>query len=296
MSGIINKLQLIYNRIKKLLLYITKGEWITKTEISVENYIKGKIPGTVRISIGIFILAMIIIGLLTILTKGYKRGFGQGILIESFGMLLDLFVIAIIVLWLNEWRDKKLKLEIEIKRYHEEINDYRHWQSDEAKYRIMGNIRRLNKNGISKIDLSFCYLKGVTLLNTQLMESTLRHVNLQNAHLILFSNLERANCLWADLRRASLFHVNIQGANLMCARFQEADLTGSNLHGANFRYADLQGANLSRANLQGAINLTVEQLSNVKTLYEAKLDSDLMEQIEENYPHLLEQLEEEEPF
>jgi hypothetical protein len=42
------------------------------------------------------------------------------------------------------------------------------------------------------------------------------------------------------------------------------------------------------ANLEGAKNLTVEQLSTVKTLYDAHLDPPLLEQIRRRYPHLLE--------
>jgi len=33
---------------------------------------------------------------------------------------------------------------------------------------------------------------------------------------------------------------------------------------------------------------SIEQLSKVKTLYEANLDSELMEQMKKKYPHLLE--------
>ena len=35
-------------------------------------------------------------------------------------------------------------------------------------------------------------------------------------------------------------------------------------------------------------NLTIEQLSKVKTLYEAELDSTLLQQIKKEYSHLLE--------
>ena len=35
-----------------------------------------------------------------------------------------------------------------IKRWQEEIDDFRGWNSEEAKFRIVGNIKRLNRNGI----------------------------------------------------------------------------------------------------------------------------------------------------
>ena len=66
------------------------------------------------------------------------------------------------------------------------------------------------------------------------------------------------------------------------------DLKGCNLEKANLQGANLWGANLSGANLEGA-NLTLRELSKVKTLYKAKLDPLLMEQVKANYPHLLEE-------
>jgi hypothetical protein len=50
----------------------------------------------------------------------------------------------------------------------------------------------------------------------------------------------------------------------------------------------LEGADLSGANLTEGRNLTIRQLSTVKSLCEAVLDPPLKEQIERQYPHLLE--------
>ena len=47
------------------------------------------------------------------------------------------------------------------------------------------------------------------------------------------------------------------------------------------------------ADLTGAENLTIQQLSKVKTLYKAKLDPELMEQVKKCCPHLLEEPKEE---
>lgn len=272
MSVIINKLQLIFNRIKKLFLYITKGDWITKIEIAVKNYIKGKIPGTVRISIRIFILAMIFIILLTILTKGYKRSFGQGILIESFGMLFDLFVIAIIVLWLNERRDKKLKRELAIERYNEEIDDYRKWPSEEATYRIVGLIRRLNKLDFTEIDLSYCYLKNANLENVQLQGARIYNANLQSA----------------DISNANLQNVCFDKANLKKANFDRANLQGAylfaNIKGASFKWADLRN-----------ISIHPSFFSIVYSLFGSQLDDDIRDVINHEYPDLLKKPEVELP-
>ena len=80
---------------------------------------------------------------------------------------------------------------------------------------------------------------------------------------------------------------------LIEANLQRAILVGANLRGANLERANLQTVNLWRVNLEGANLwgvhvLTIEQLSKVKSLYDAKLDPVLMAQVKEKYPHLLE--------
>lgn len=106
-------------------------------------------------------------------------------------------------------------------------------------------------------------------------------------------DLSKGWFLEIDLQNANLQSANLQSAKFWGGDLRFADLSGADLSGADLRFADLRGADLKFANLQnakfwGARNLTIEQLSKVYTLYEAELDSELMEQIKKNYPHLLE--------
>lgn len=120
---------------------------------------------------------------------------------------------------------------------------------------------------------------------------SLRYINAYRAFLVN-ADLQGANLQNADLREAKLQgaflgKANLQKADLSYANLQKADLSGAKLQGADLSGAKLQGANLSGADLRGVKNLTVERLSKAKTLYEAKLDPDLWELIEEHYGHLL---------
>ncbi|MGP8322045.1 MAG: pentapeptide repeat-containing protein [Methanosarcinaceae archaeon] len=90
----------------------------------------------------------------------------------------------------------------------------------------------------------------------------------------------------ADLREANFVGANLQAANLEGANLQKADLGMSNLLGTNLKAAKLMGANLRRV-----ANLTIEQLSEVETLFMAKIDSELENNICQKYPHLLEKPE-----
>ena len=69
---------------------------------------------------------------------------------------------------------------------------------------------------------------------------------------------------------------------------ERKDLQGANLQGANLQGANLYGADLQEANLIGAHHLSLEQLSKVKTLYNAKLDEELLITLKEKYPALFE--------
>jgi uncharacterized protein YjbI with pentapeptide repeats len=63
----------------------------------------------------------------------------------------------------------------------------------------------------------------------------------------------------------------------------DANLSRADLIDASLSLADLSGANLTQVE-----NLSIKQLSEARTLYKAKLDPELMEQVKDKYPHLLE--------
>jgi uncharacterized protein YjbI with pentapeptide repeats len=71
------------------------------------------------------------------------------------------------------------------------------------------------------------------------------------------------------------------------------NLQGVNLQHANLGHSYFDEADLTDANLIEAKNISVEQLSEAKTLYNAKLDGELMEQVKKCCPHLSERSKEE---
>ena len=150
-------------------------------------------------------------------------------------------------------------------------------------------------------DLDRAMLKRANLVEANLQDATLTDADLEDANLsaaklqgatLSSANLQGAGIVDAWLQKAKLVDANLQGATLVNAILQEADLLRANLLRANLQKADLRRANLQNAclmgaNLSGAKNLTVEQLSNVSTLFTAILDGPDMQQIEKKYPNLL---------
>lgn len=250
-----------------------------------------------------FVFASAVVIGLTLFKYGYDGDFYKNILVEAHGMLLDILVIGIFIFALHKLGEKRL----DNKRYHDEIDDFKFWESEEAKFRIIGDIKRLNRNDITEIDLSYCYLKNAELGGVQLQGADLLKINLQGATLfgsnlqqtdlgfanlketnLGQANLQEADLSKADIQKAVLVEANLQGADLTDAFLQEANLAGANLEKTNLLGANLKGAELLYAKMQTSLHLGIEQLTQAKTLYNAKLNQMHIEIIKKDFPHLLE--------
>jgi len=96
------------------------------------------------------------------------------------------------------------------------------------------------------------------------------------------ARLEGANLKHAILKLANLRNAHLQGANCLNTTFRTAMLEG-----ADFRDAYLQGADLSYAKLMGAKNLRVDQICKARTLYNAKADAGLLNEVRSTCPKVL---------
>jgi hypothetical protein len=146
---------------------------------------------------------------------------------------------------------------------------------------VLGRRTRTFRQGESEeLNLGDTDLRGATLTGAQLQGAILINAQLQRADLT-GAQLQRAHLSFAELEGANLPNAQLQGADLAGAQLQGAILINAQLQKANLTGAQLEGANLSFAQLEGVEGLTVEQLSTVKTLYQARLDPPLQEQIQQ---------------
>src|SRR5690242_16563385 len=228
--------------------------------------------------------------------------FIQQILAEAHGMIFDIAVIGILIFWLNQNGEFRQR----IRTYKDEIDDFRLWESEEAAFRTVGNIKRLNRHKIHEINLVNCYLartnlnyvnlSGSNLNSSNVSQSSLIESNLENARLnqtnMENSNLNQANlqgayASGANFKDSFLIKSNFDGAFLIKANFSNAFLMEANLQNCYLMGADFENASLYKADLRGAKGLTVEQLAKVKTLYLARFDDEILEQIKTNLPELV---------
>ncbi|MFN0048366.1 MAG: pentapeptide repeat-containing protein [Cytophagales bacterium] len=236
--------------------------------------------------------------------NGHVNYFYENLLVEAHGMIFDLLVIGILLVWLNKVGEKRLR----VRRYQEEIDDFRHWINDEASFRIAGDVKRLNKDGLFTIDLYNCHLKNVNLNYVNLTGSNMNYVNLEDSSLqnSILTNvrLNQANLQNVKLQGAKLKNAQLSGANLQFSTPIKADLSGANLIKAKLKGAvmidciltdsmvagaDFTDANLFKTDFRGAKGLTAEQLSKARSIHMALIDPEIEEKIKELAPHLFTQ-------
>jgi BTB/POZ domain-containing protein KCTD9 len=251
------------------------------------------------------VLIIVAILVVSLSLKYYIRDFDtfiQQVLAEAHGMIFDIAVIGILLFWLNKNGETRQR----IRTYKDEIDDFRLWESEEAAFRTVGNIKRLNRHKIHEINLVNCHLPrtnlnyanltGSNLNSANVSQSSLIEANLENARLnqtnfensnLNQANLKSAYASGANFKDAFLIKSQFENAFLIKANFNNAFLMEANLQNCYLMGADFENASLYKADLRGAKGLSVEQLSKVKTLYLAKFDDEILEQIKTNLPELV---------
>ena len=224
------------------------------------------------------------------------------ILAEAHGMIFDIAVIGILLFWLNQNGYTRQR----IRTYRDEIDDFRLWESEEAAFRTVGNIKRLNRHRIHEINLVNCYMARTNLNYVNLGASNMNSANFSNSSLIETNlentrlnqtNFENSNLNQASLKNAYASGANFKDAFLIKAQFENAFLIKTSFKNAFLMEANLQhsylmgaafeNASLYKADLRGAKGLTIEQLTKAKTLYLAKFDDEILEQVKANIPELV---------
>ncbi len=224
------------------------------------------------------------------------------VLAEAHGMIFDILIIGILIFWLNKTGEKRSR----IRTYKDEIDDFRLWESEEAAFRTVGNIKRLNRHKLYNINLAHSYLVKTNLNYVKLIGANLNYANLFNSAMIDVdlenarlnqtnfencnmnqSNFSKAYANGAIFKDAYLIKANFEKAFLIKADFNNAFLMEANLQGAYLTGADFTNANLYKADLRGARGLSIEAMANARTLYLAKFDDEVAQTMLQDFPELV---------
>lgn len=250
----------------------------------------------------LIVITILVVGLSLPYYMNEFDAFIPQILAEAHGMIFDIAIIGILIFWLNHNGEIRRR----IRTYKDEIDDFRLWESEEAAFRTVGNIKRLNRHKIHEINLVNCHLPRTNLNYVNLAGSNINSANISQSSLIEVvmenarlnqtnfenSNLNQANlkgayASGANFRDAFLIKANFENAFLIKATFNNAFLMEANLRNCYLMGADFENVSLYKADLRGAKGLTVEQLSKVKTLYLARFDDEILSQLKASVPELV---------
>ena len=238
------------------------------------------------------VIAVIIFSVSTLIAYEFffhnKRELLVQMIAESFGIVLDIGVLGILMIWITKANDKKRKINDALK----EIDDLRFWGSDKkggaevgksvyidqrleyaeatlknwqisyAALKIVRNIKTLAKAGFQPIDLNHCQVPSSNLSGIDLFSSNLDMINMSGC------NLSKTNmdCMTAcsgsfkdaDLSFASLRNSKANGADFRNSVLLNVDCSYGNFINTSFAGARIQNAlfinaNLLAADFEGAI-------------------------------------------
>ncbi|MBT8363334.1 MAG: pentapeptide repeat-containing protein [Deltaproteobacteria bacterium] len=143
----------------------------------------------------------------------------------------------------------------------------------------------LKKTNLRYADMYQAFVVKANLRNSELRGARLREADFRNA------DLRGANLNGADLRQGNFQRADFREAKLTEVNLGDADLRGAQLGFADLKEADLfdaklAGADLRCADLLDVKNLSIEDLQTVKTLYRAKMDEVVRQQMQINHKEL----------
>lgn len=213
------------------------------------NILKSPKPWIPFIWIFVIVFAIIVFLGIFLFGIGNNKFDWTGIYTEVIGMLLDIIFLGIFWAILEHLRSEKL----EIKKYLDEIDDYRNWESEEAMHKTVGNIRRLSKINFTNVDLTYCYLKNAELWNLKIT-----------------NDATGANFSNAKLAGAELCNINLSHATFEKSHLYKAKLNGSDLAFTNFK-----GTNLTDVDFRGCLNIDKAYFHGAMFIWEAKFDESI---------------------
>jgi uncharacterized protein YjbI with pentapeptide repeats len=164
--------------------------------------------------------------------------FYKGIYFAAWGAFLDILLVAVILVVFDGIRRRRQN----INRYIEEIDDYKKLDSEEARLRIAGNIRRLARLGKTSIDFS-----GIILRNFSFYSQDIEC--LRGATFSMGLRIDRMSKNSTELEGVDFSHIDCRGV-VFSRSFDKVSafgLIGKNLHfvSANLADASFEGAKLS---------------------------------------------------
>lgn len=266
---------------------------------------------TAILVVGIFGLSLIALGLSwgflsnnifpNTIVGIYKKSFWENLVISLHGVLIDLILVAILILWLDHRRTKRASNQ----QFKEDLEDYALLDFDEINLKKLGHLKRLNFNKVYSVNVQNlvinrmhakgllfhdCKMIGLKLSNGRLESSRFSSVRMRSCNFekTEMKATEFIDCILLKSKFAfsTLKGVSFEKSILERCDFSDADLQSTILKSCNLTGATFANANLNRANLMNAVGVDVEELSKAKSLDYIQIEVDILEKLKDIRPDM----------
>jgi len=221
----------------------------------------------------------------------YNRDFWENFLVEMHGIVFELSIIGVLILWLDS---KRSKLG-EITRLREDLNDYSTLDFPEINVKKLGHIKRLNEHNIKNIDVQNLILNklkvkgiiaegakliGLKIVAGSIVSSNFKSMKMRSSNFqestIKNTTFESCDLLKSKFNESICKGVDFSNSSLERADFTASDLQSSIFNGCDVREAKFDGANLKHVSFHNAKHLTSELLLKAKNLDYVKVSDEIM--------------------
>lgn len=228
----------------------------------------------------VFLACAVVIFTIKVTTYHLADDFWKGVIVEATGMLLDILVIGVLLLWLGDRYRQADERRKRIEEFNNDIDDYAQVGTSEARSVVERRINRLNCMGIAPESLKGAILEGADLRGANLSGTDLSFAQLKNVKLSKVI-LKNANLMAATIEDSNLRNADLTEANLRGATIRKVDLTG-----AIFKKTKLRDSKFDNVSLKANKSLSKDQLCQARSLREIDAD-EWVESIQQQCPDIV---------
>lgn len=206
----------------------------------------------VGVQVGAVVLVAAILGVaLWVVSQPYDAwsDIAKGIYIEATGLLMDVLVVGVIIGVITRRFERKLRTQ----NQEELIEDFKKWESQEARHQIAGAIRRLNSLGKTSIDFAGIRLRRFSFREHDIPSIAGSKFHSGSAKEVMSNRrktvLEGVSFSYIDCRKVAFAQARPFGGSYALFRdcqFVRADLRGALFKGARIEWTETPPAEIMR--------------------------------------------------
>lgn len=267
----------------------------------------GVLDNPIKTAILIFILAVIVVFTITAnwdlvskyvfpeTTLGlYNRDFWENVLVEMHGMVVELAVVGVLLLWLDGRRGRKKELA----KCREDLKNYATLDFPESHLKKIGALKTLISAGEVGLDARYLHLSGRSLADInisgwnligfkvnggKLEKSKFENVDVRSSNFVQCKiknvTFEGGSLYRCKFEGAKLRQVVFKNVRLEKAEFTRCDMPSTIFDGVSLRGVKFEGANLANSTFKSAFDIDVHELSKAASLDHIAINETLLLQL-----------------